>query len=157
MAKLVCIAGMNKGDQFPLHEGKNVLGRGEDCHIVLFDKKCSRRHCVVHKCDNHYSVEDLESSNGTRLRGKLVGRRKATPCSTGDIIQLGSTALKLSERAMGGRVDQEATDVAAELQGRKYDTLLKNASRDLVKNQPSRKNPITRFFRALYQGGKDDT
>ncbi len=135
MSKLVCIAGMNTGDQFALHEGKNLVGRDNDCNIVLFDKKSSHKHCVFYKREKHYSIEDLESSNGTRLNGKFIKPHKTYACEVGDLIQVGETSLKISERPVGDAVDQMATDVAAELQGGKYDKLLKDSSMNLARSQ----------------------
>ncbi len=156
MSKLVCLSGMNKGDQFPLHEGKNVIGRSSDCSIVLFDKKCSRQHCLVFKRDHNYSIKDLDSHNGTLVDGKHLAANKTTHCKVGALIQLGDTVLKLSEKAVGGIVDQEATDVAAELQGGKYDKLLKNASLNLARGGRcgTRRTGIANFFRRLFSRRK---
>ncbi len=154
MSKLVCLSGMNKGDQFPLHEGRNLLGRSSDCNIILFDKKCSHHHCIIYKRENHFSIEDLESSNGSRLNGKVLKAKRAVPCSFGDLIQLGRTSLKLSERAVGGAVDQEATDIAAELQSDYYDKLLRNTSMDLanLQNRKLGRKGIAELFHYLFPG-----
>ncbi len=150
MAKLVCLGGMNKRDQFPLHEGKNVVGRADDCQIKLFDKKCSRQHCVIYKKDNHYSIMDLDSRNGTEVNEKKTPPQKAVPMKPGDIIHLGNTYCKLSERPLGGRVDQEATDVAAEMQGRKFDRLMENATKGFRKTSDREENTVTQVIRSFW-------
>lgn len=130
MSKLMCLAGMNKGDEFALAEGNNVLGRTGDATIVLFDKKCSRLHCQVVKKGSYYSVEDLSSRNGTFLNGKQL--RKATSMKPGDKIRIGKTILELSEKAVGNLLEQTATEVAADLQGRQYQDLVSNAAAAVV-------------------------
>ncbi|MCF7854654.1 MAG: FHA domain-containing protein [Candidatus Pacebacteria bacterium] len=127
MSKLTCIHGLNKGDEFPVHEGKNVIGRASDAGIVLFDKKCSRNHCMIVKKGNHYSIADCDSTNGTKLNGKTIGSNAKT-CKFGDKIRIGKTVLILSDKAIGNFVQQTASDVAADLQKRKYGTLLSAAA-----------------------------
>lgn len=149
MAKIVCFSGMNKGDEFPLHEGKNIIGRGQDCTVVLFDKKCSRNHCQVIKKGKHYAVEDLDSSNGTLLNGKAV--TKAVSFQPGDKIVIGGTTLAISEKAVGGFLDQTATDVAADLQSSEYKKLLNTASRDVANcHRDKRKRGIGCLFKSLF-------
>ena len=36
-----------------------------------------------------YSLQDLDSTNGTRLNGELIVRGKKVPLSSGDVIELG--------------------------------------------------------------------
>jgi len=146
MAKLVCVSGMNKGDEFPLHEGKNVVGRGSENKVVLFDKKCSREHCIIHKKGRHYSVQDLDSSNGTLLGGKRVPRNKYISLEPGDWIKIGETKMHLSERCVGNVIEQTATDAAADLQGKKYDKLIREASQKLKK--PNLKSSKEKGIRA---------
>ncbi len=150
MSKLVCIHGMNKGDEFPVHEGRNVLGRAES-NIVLFDKKCSRQHCALYKRGNHYSVEDLESRNGTLLNCKpLIGKPKS--CKFGDQIKIGKTVLVLSDKGIGGLIQQTASDVAAELQSNKFGKLMTDASSNLKRpdNHTARPCGLIGRLKALF-------
>jgi pSer/pThr/pTyr-binding forkhead associated (FHA) protein len=134
MSKLICLRGLNKDDQFILHEGKNIIGRAQDATIVLFDKQASRHHCAVFKKGRHYSVQDMDSRNGTLLnKKKLVGRPRTF--KAGDKIKIGKTVLVLSEKAMGGLLEQTASDVAADLQSRGFDKLMNRATRDVVQHE----------------------
>jgi pSer/pThr/pTyr-binding forkhead associated (FHA) protein len=131
MSKLVCTAGMNRGDEFPLSEGNNVLGRSKDeCQIALFDKKCSRIHCQIIKKGSYYAIEDLNSRNGTYVNGKAL--LKKSPIRPGDHIHIGKSIFILSEKAVGGLLQQTATEVAAELQDKRFDKLMGAATRDAV-------------------------
>ena len=151
MSKLICLKGMNKGDQFILHEGKNVIGRDREANIMLFDKQASRQHCIVVKKGRHYSVQDLESRNGTFLNKKpLAG--KPLSLGIGDKIKIGKTVLQLSEKGVGGLIDQTANDVAADLQNRRFGRLLNRATMDVVGHQDQtgdNPNPMKRFFAKL--------
>ncbi len=71
MPKLVCVHGMNEGDEFILNEGPNTIGRARDCRIVLFDKKSSRQHCQIIRKGDSYFIEDLDSRHGTVVNGTI--------------------------------------------------------------------------------------
>src|SRR5207302_7712407 len=50
-----------------------VVGRGEDCDVVLEDGSVSRRHAQLARDDRgHYRLEDLGSANGTFMDGARV-------------------------------------------------------------------------------------
>ncbi len=147
MAKLVCISGMNKDDEFALTEGANTMGRSAECDIVLFDKKCSRKHSQVFKKGNYFAIEDLESRHGTKLNHKPVTKRQSL--KIGDKVQLGRTTLLLSDRAMGDLITQTASDAAADLEGgRGYEKLIGSAAAD-VKSHMLHEEPVQGGFKGF--------
>lgn len=151
MSKLACIKGDNKGDEFVLEEGVNVIGRTSDCRVTLFDKKCSRAHCHLHKRGKYYSVEDLDSTNGTYLNGKALTPSKNVSLAMGDCIQIGKTVLQLSDKPMGNLVTQAAVDVAADMQSTQFDKLLSSAAKDLSKHPDSKdKRSFVQRFRDFF-------
>jgi len=75
-----------------------VLGRAEDCDIRVNDKYASPRHCRIVAAESGLvTVEDLGSTNGTRLRPPGAGGHGGvrvlgpTPIRVGDVIQIGRT------------------------------------------------------------------
>lgn len=68
---------MVRNDRTKVYEiGEEVtLGRTSLCDIRVPSPKCSRQHCKVMKGTGGYFLEDLKSSNGTMLNGKVVGRQ----------------------------------------------------------------------------------
>src|SRR5215471_13730027 len=48
-----------------------VLGRGDECDIQILHKSVSRRHAVL-RAGATPVLEDLGSSNGTRVNGVLI-------------------------------------------------------------------------------------
>lgn len=52
-----------------------VLGRAQDCNLVLDDPKISRYHCLLEISPPKISVRDFSSLNGTYINDKLVGKR----------------------------------------------------------------------------------
>ncbi len=132
MSKLVCIGGLNKGDEFPLHEGVNTIGRAKDNTIVLFDKKCSRLHAQIIKKGTYYVVEDQGSRNSTSVNGRVIDQR--APLHEGDQIHVGKTLLVLSEKPLGGIIEQTIVTATADLQKTNYDKLVGAAAIEVGRN-----------------------
>jgi SARP family transcriptional regulator, regulator of embCAB operon len=70
------------------------VGRAPDNDLVLEDEKASRYHASVVIRGAVFLVADLHSTNGTKVGSEgLVGSR---PLQDGDVITIGSTALRFS-------------------------------------------------------------
>lgn len=83
------------GRQFPLQTGPNIVGR-EAADVLLPDKTVSRRHAqLLVSDDGMVSVEDFDSTNGTRIEGSVVsvGMTRAVP--DGAHVQFGSVDMRL--------------------------------------------------------------
>ena len=74
--------------------GKLVIGRAPHCDLHVLTPSVSREHAVVHAGPTP-ALEDLGSSNGTRLDGKLLARGETVPLGLGHVIQLGDALLVL--------------------------------------------------------------
>lgn len=77
-----------------LAETPLTIGRRPDNAVVLAEKFVSARHAVIGHDNGRYYVEDLSSSNGTRLNGRRVER---AALKDGDIVQIGSFDLHFSD------------------------------------------------------------
>ena len=69
-----------------------VLGRHYDCDVVLSDPSVSRRHARIVFRDGSWVLQDLASTNGTKVNGAGVGRCVLRP---GDHLILGSERLRV--------------------------------------------------------------
>jgi pSer/pThr/pTyr-binding forkhead associated (FHA) protein len=74
------------GKRWSLNKTEFVIGRGEDCDIVLPDRQVSRHHFRVVRDEDGYNVEDLGSKNGTYINGAPV--RASVQLQDGDEIQV---------------------------------------------------------------------
>ncbi len=83
------------GRTHPLREGETVVGRAEDCGIVVHDTLVSRSHFRVLVDGRRALVEDLGSRNGTWLNG----RRANGPVEIrdGDELRAGDAVLLVRE------------------------------------------------------------
>jgi hypothetical protein len=69
-----------------------LLGRHPSCEILLDDLSVSRRHARLFFRDGSWVIQDLGSTNGTRVNDVLVGRCELHP---GDQILLGDERLRI--------------------------------------------------------------
>jgi phosphoserine phosphatase RsbU/P len=110
MPWLKMLKGETSGRAFPLNKEVTVIGRDPACEIVLSDHGCSKRHAKITRRDDGFSIEDLKSTNGTR-----VGNRDLTESRRleGDeVIEIGDTQLVFCETGSTilGILDVSSTD-----------------------------------------------
>lgn len=85
--------GLQPGKRFPLGP-LNTIGRTMNNDIALNDSFLSSEHALLQWDGQTWTIEDLESTNGTRLNGREVDQ--PTALDYGDTIQLGHLEIKLS-------------------------------------------------------------
>lgn len=80
-------------DTHTLHftQGDVIIGRDPDCECFLEDAATSARHARLVYHHNQWWLEDLLSTNGTRLNDETV--QTATVVVNGDTIRCGQTAI----------------------------------------------------------------
>ena len=69
-----------------------VVGRSPDSDFVIDDRTVSRRHAAIHREGYLWILEDLGSTNGTRVNGERVRDRAAL--APGDEIGFGAAATR---------------------------------------------------------------
>jgi pSer/pThr/pTyr-binding forkhead associated (FHA) protein len=104
-AKLSLIRGGRKGQEFPLEDGKNLIGRWDpetgsfpevDLEQDDPEAKISRKHAMIIIENGHITVEDIGSLNGTYVnRGNRLIPGTPQEVKTGDELIIGKTFLKL--------------------------------------------------------------
>jgi DNA-binding winged helix-turn-helix (wHTH) protein len=82
---------MCDGRQFRLAEGENIIGREPEAAVWLDFFTVSRRHARIVIAGDRATLEDLESKNGTQVRGERI--RGTVDLEDGDEIRIGSVVL----------------------------------------------------------------
>jgi tetratricopeptide (TPR) repeat protein len=90
-AHLVCLAGNDAGQVFPLRQGTILVGRGLNCTVVLNDPSVSRRHFNILRTPESWKLLDLGSGNGTKVDGTHVSEVELVD---GTRIEIGVTTLR---------------------------------------------------------------
>ena len=93
--RLVIRNGGFEGMTYELTSEETLIGRNPTTDITLLDEGISREHALIlwDAETDEFTIEDLQSTNGTKVNGKRV--RSAT-ISDGDDIQIGHTRFRFS-------------------------------------------------------------
>ena len=83
------------GSRHPLDGDLVTIGRQASCTIVIADNNISRVHARFRVGDNAWTIEDLGSTNGTKVNGVLI--TEPTLLSHGQLIALGSLQLHFEQ------------------------------------------------------------
>src|SRR5579859_5311627 len=75
MALLNFVKGANQGTFVELKEDKIILGRNQECTVVLNVPAVSREHAVIRRIQGKFYIEDMKSRNGTIVNNKEVTTR----------------------------------------------------------------------------------
>lgn len=90
-----------EGMVYELCAEETLIGRNPTTDITLLDEGISREHALIlwDEASDEFSIEDLQSTNGTKVNGKRV--RSATLIE-GDEIQVGHTRFQFTRDALPG-------------------------------------------------------
>jgi predicted component of type VI protein secretion system len=62
----------NGDPPIPILRDLTLLGRHEDCDVVIGHPSLSKRHCILVKTDGLLVIRDLATTNGTKVKGQRV-------------------------------------------------------------------------------------
>jgi Nif-specific regulatory protein len=88
--KLIAINGPNKGTTFLLETEETSIGRESGNLIALNHSSISRRHCIIRREDQDFTIHDLGSFNGTFVNETPVSEQRLSP---GDRVRIGNIQL----------------------------------------------------------------
>jgi phosphoserine phosphatase RsbU/P len=95
MPWLKILKGEKSGKTFPMNKEVTVLGRDAACEIVLSDHGVSKRHAKITRKDDGFYIEDLISTNGTKVANQELTEPRRL--DDGDPIEIGGTQFLFSE------------------------------------------------------------
>ena len=84
--QLVIAEGKEAGREFVFDQLSVLIGRTSECDVVLYDPGVSRKHARIFNEGQEYFVEDMGSSNGTKVNGSIIKKKQL---ADGDAISLG--------------------------------------------------------------------
>jgi pSer/pThr/pTyr-binding forkhead associated (FHA) protein len=96
-AVLVICNGEFEGMTYEIRSEETIIGRNPTTDVTLLDENISREHALVlfDPESDTYTVEDLQSTNGTKVNGKGIRSQKL---QAGDEIQVGHTVFRFERR-----------------------------------------------------------
>ncbi|MGB3480202.1 MAG: GGDEF domain-containing protein [bacterium] len=93
--------------KLPINKGRFIIGRADDADLVISNKDVSRRHAAVICDGSNFSIEDLDSTNGTFVNGKRIIKESL---DVGDEISVGDYKIFLDDGS-GNFSYAEATQI----------------------------------------------
>lgn len=93
------------GTRHPLVHSRTIIGRGSEADITVDDNGISRKHVEILWDGSKAEVNDLNSTNGSKLNGSPVSRAPLAPES---VIDIGRTRIVFRVLAQSADVDQPA-------------------------------------------------
>jgi pSer/pThr/pTyr-binding forkhead associated (FHA) protein len=99
---LVVRRGPNAGSTFALDAATTSIGRHPDSDLFLDDVTVSRRHALIRRTPDGYTISDAGSLNGTYVRGERIDTAELTDMSE---VQIGRFVLTF---LLGGRAEASA-------------------------------------------------
>jgi pSer/pThr/pTyr-binding forkhead associated (FHA) protein len=102
IAPVVALVIAETGTELPLDfsKGEVLIGRSDPVSRVFpdvdltphggYEAGVSRKHCRIFKQGDQFFVEDLQSTNGTRLNGQFIPPNQPRPLNDGDVLELGA-------------------------------------------------------------------
>lgn len=95
--QIVIAAGPAAGQRFVVGEGRHVIGRSSSADLRVHDDEISRKHVAVSVLHEAITVEDLGSTNGTRVDGVMI--TGPTPLQPGHVVEVGRTLFRVEHAA----------------------------------------------------------
>jgi sigma-B regulation protein RsbU (phosphoserine phosphatase) len=142
MALISFIKGANQGSTMELVGEKIILGRNQDCTVVLNVPAVSREHAVIRRIQGKFYIEDMKSRNGTFVNNREVTTR--TLLKDNDKIKICDNLLTFFESPpkvplpsdlQRGDQPQEEEDESSST----VEATLSGSSKQILEAQPSEK------------------
>jgi predicted component of type VI protein secretion system len=82
----------NGDPPIPIDRDLTVVGRHENCDVVIANPSLSKRHCVLVKTDGLLVIRDLATTNGTKVKGQRIRWAALLP---EDKVSLGAYKIRI--------------------------------------------------------------
>jgi pSer/pThr/pTyr-binding forkhead associated (FHA) protein len=91
--RLVITSGAKEGLELALDDDQLTIGRSADSGLVIRDDYTSTHHARLMLWDDVWMLQDLDSTNGSFVKGKKVGAPTPVPPNTP--VSIGTTTFEL--------------------------------------------------------------
>ena len=106
LPSLVVVEGRRVGERIAIPDGRWIIGRDAGSDIVVDDAGVSRRHAALTVEGGEATIEDLGSTNGTRVNGvRLTSSHRLV---AGDEVRMGAAAVRFETPPTAGTVPTPA-------------------------------------------------
>jgi len=133
-----------------------IIGRGNDCKIVIKDERISSNHLKIVVSDDECFIIDLETKNGTIVNGQRIPSNEKFKLYHNDILQLGRYQFQFVDEKLTTRLGQTVEDMEKtctnlgvsitysknEAQNQDYNAINFTGSGNLISNPTPRRSRV---------------
>lgn len=112
MAHVKILSGDRKGERIEIDRDKIVIGRASDNVVHLDDPSVSGHHCCIIRDGRKFTLQDMESTNGTFLNKVRIKEYRLSP---EDIIKAGAIEMLFDGKDVDPVSPVTANDEATQL------------------------------------------
>lgn len=112
MATLIGMSGEFKDQRYPVETPEVTIGRKSDNRVVIDNPTISSHHCRIIREGDAYLLEDLDSTNGTRVNSRDIQQTRLHPK---DLLQFGSLEFLFDAPELASTAPDRYTDADIEL------------------------------------------
>lgn len=87
--------GYGKSRDYLMNKNITVIGRGNECDVIINKNDVSRKHAEIRKSGDSFVLKDLQSANGTFINNSPV--TESCKIKHMDVIQIGSSMLVFND------------------------------------------------------------
>jgi len=106
MAILTLVFGREVLGTHEIDTDRLIMGRADDCDVTIDNLAVSRHHAIIEKSEGVFTINDLDSNNGTFLNGQRIS--EPTTLNFGDEIGIGKHVLVFDSHSRKSRPAQQA-------------------------------------------------
>ncbi|MGB5589615.1 MAG: FHA domain-containing protein, partial [Gammaproteobacteria bacterium] len=106
---LMVAHGDEEATEFPIVQGRLILGRTEDNDLQIESKFVSRHHAQILTYNQDSILQDLNSTNGIYMKGQRIKKRRL---KDGDLFVIGEHELLYVRDADGEKSETKTTEAA---------------------------------------------
>lgn len=116
MPRLIILQGAGKRSTVELDGEVTFVGRSLKNHVKLKDRSVSNRHLKVFRIGRKFFVEDLKSTNGTRVNDQRLVPGEGFELQEGDVIRIGRTRMRIDDLPRRSSIERAVTSKSREIQ-----------------------------------------
>ena len=112
MAALIGMSEEVRGQRFELESTPVTLGRAPDNTIILDLNSVSSHHCRIVEEGGLFALEDMNSTNGTRINSRRIIHQSL---KDKNLVQIGSVEFLFEDEASAGEADNTHIEANVEV------------------------------------------
>jgi pSer/pThr/pTyr-binding forkhead associated (FHA) protein len=112
MAFLIGMSEEVRGERYELGEDELTFGRAPENTVVLTAASVSSHHCRLVFDGREYLLDDLGSTNGTRVNGRRITK---VPLRNKNLLQVGTVEFLFEDESGESAADESAYETSVEV------------------------------------------